>query len=64
MDSISPYHLSVTEDGLWNVIDASTGGPAEVRWQGKCYLLYKLPEAEARQWSELLTKALREADLG
>lgn len=54
MDSISRYRLGRHEDGLWHVIDAKTGGPAEVQIGGKFYILWKLPEEEAKKWSELL----------
>lgn len=54
MDSISKYHLSVREDGLWNVIDKATGGPAELEVDGACVLLFRLSKGEAEEWSKLL----------
>lgn len=54
MDSISRYHLSVREDGLWNVIDSKTGGPAELEIDGVVRLLFRLPKEEAEEWSSLL----------
>ncbi|KKC34844.1 hypothetical protein [Devosia psychrophila] len=58
MDSISRYHLSAHEAGLWNVIDTTTGGPAEVEVDGKFMLLYKLPREEAEGWSRTLNAGL------
>jgi hypothetical protein len=54
MDGVSPYYLSVQESGLWNVVDASTGGPTEVMVEGKFYLLNNLPLSEAEQWLDRL----------
>jgi hypothetical protein len=59
MDSISRYHLSVREDGLWNVIDSATGGPAEVYAGGRFMLLFGLPEEDAQALSLLLNRALK-----
>ncbi|MEP9398120.1 hypothetical protein [Mesorhizobium sp. KR2-14] len=56
MDSISRYHISVSEDGLWNVIDTSSGGPAEVDLKGFIVLLYRLPEWEAKALSSWLNE--------
>ena len=54
MDSISRYHLSKHENGTWNVVERSTGGPVEV-WDRTHYrLLCKLPKGEAEGWSRLL----------
>lgn len=54
MKSISPYHLSQHENGTWHVIDAATGGPAEIAINGRFYVLWKLPRDEAEDWSRLL----------
>lgn len=56
MDSISRYHISVTEDGRWNVIDTATGGPAEINFNGHSVLLYRLAEDEAKALSEWLNQ--------
>ena len=49
MDSLTPYYLSVQESGSWNVIDAATGGPAEVLIGDRFYMLFDLPKSEAEQ---------------
>lgn len=54
VESISPYHLAQHEDGTWHVIDAVTGGPAEISAHGRIYMLWKLPREEAEAWSRLL----------
>ncbi|PSJ56616.1 hypothetical protein [Pseudaminobacter soli (ex Li et al. 2025)] len=54
MDSISRYHITVTEDGLWNVLDSSTGGPVELNLDGNFVLLYRLPEGDAKALSKWL----------
>ena len=54
MESISRYHLRCHEDGSWHVIDAGTGGPTEVEYEGRFYTLWKLSKEEAEQWSVLL----------
>lgn len=59
MDSLSRYHLSVREDGLWNVIDSLTGGPAEVEFGGNYVLLFKLTKEMAEAWSERLNAGAR-----
>jgi hypothetical protein len=56
MDSLTRYHLSPHEEGTWNVIDATTGGPAEVRLEDGLRVLYKLPRWEAEEWSKKLNK--------
>lgn len=56
MESISRYHISVREDGFWNVIDRDTGGPAEIEMDGFCALLYKLTEKDAEAWSMWLNE--------
>lgn len=56
MDSISKYHLSVREDGLWNVIDKATGGPAELEIDGVYRLLFRLTKEEAEEWSKRLNE--------
>lgn len=60
MESISRYHLSQHEDGSWHVIDATTGGPAEIEYEGKFYVLWKLPRSEAEQWSIILNQMPRD----
>lgn len=60
MDSISRYRLGRHEEGSWHVIDAKTGGPAEIQVSGKFYLLWKLTEDDAKRWSELLNEMDRE----
>lgn len=47
MDSISCYHLLRHEDGSYNVIDARTGGPAEVEVEGTFFVLWKLTKEDA-----------------
>ena len=55
MDSISRYHISVREDGFWNVIDAKSGEPAELVIEGVFHgILFRLPKDEAEGWSSLL----------
>ncbi|MEI3807601.1 hypothetical protein V6R85_24065 [Agrobacterium sp. CCNWLW32] len=56
MESISRYHLSQHEDGSWHVIDARTGGPAEIEVEGEFYVLWKLPRHEAEQWAVKLNQ--------
>lgn len=56
MDSISRYHISVREDGLWNVIDTKSGGPVELEVQGMFWLLYGLPKEAAEEWSKRLNE--------
>ena len=56
MDSLTRYHLSPHEEGTWNVIDATTGGPAEVLVEGYCSLLYRLPRETAEGWSLSLNR--------
>jgi thiamine biosynthesis lipoprotein ApbE len=58
MDSICRYHVSVTEDGYWNVIDSKTGGPAELEVKGVVVLLYRMPEADAKALSKWLNRRL------
>lgn len=54
MESISRYHLSQHEDGSWHVIDAKTGGPAEIEFEGQFVLLWKMPRQQAEAWSNKL----------
>lgn len=61
MDSIAPYHLSRHEDGTWHVIDAETGGPAEIDLNGEYFLLWKMPRKEAEEWSRLLNEKAKAA---
>jgi len=58
MESLSRFHLSQHEDGTWHVIDAKTGGPAEVQVEGDSFLLYRLPREEAEQWSLRLNRMI------
>lgn len=51
MKSVSRYHLSQHEDGSWHVIDARTGGPAEIEFDGRFMLLWKLTREQAEAWS-------------
>lgn len=60
MESISRYHLAQHECGLWHVIDAKTGGPAEVKVGEKFFALWKLPRDQAEQWSLLLNARARD----
>ena len=62
MDSISRYHLSLREDGEWNVIDSKTGRPAELRVNDDWFILYGLPKEVAELWPKRLNK--RQALLG
>ena len=50
------FSLSQHPEGDWNVIDLSTGGPAEVWAKGQYWLLWKLPEDEARSWFKILSE--------
>lgn len=59
MDSLSRYHLSQHEDGTWHVIDAGTDGPAEIEYEGRFLLLWKLPRSEAEQLSLWLNEKIR-----
>lgn len=59
MDSLSRYHLSQHEDGSWHVIDAETGGPAEIEYDGRFVLLWKLPRPQAEAWSIRLNEQYR-----
>ena len=59
MDSISRYHLSKHEDGFWNVIERTSGGPVEVEIDGHWVLLYRLPKEVAEEWSERLNQRSR-----
>ncbi len=54
MDSLSRYHLAPHEDGSWHVIDARTGGPAEIKVNGIYFVFWKLPKEEAERWSVFL----------
>jgi len=54
MESLSQYHLAQHEDGTWHVIDADTGGPAEIGVNGQSYLLWNLPRQEVEAWSPAL----------
>lgn len=54
MDSISRYYLSVLEEGLWNVMDAETGGLARVELYDQSLLLYRLSREDAESWSRTL----------
>ena len=54
MDSISKYHVSVREDGLWSVIDTSTGEPAELKVAELRKVLHGLPKEVAEEWSRVL----------
>lgn len=56
MESLSKYHISVRDDGRWNVINRDTGGPAEVEIDGMFRLLFGLPKEEAEAWSKLLNE--------
>lgn len=56
MESLSKYHMSVRDDGRWNVINRETGGPAEVEIDGAFRLLFGLPKEEAEAWSKLLNE--------
>lgn len=59
MDSLSRFHLSQHENGSWHVIDAETGGPAEVEYEGRFMLLWKLPKPQAEAWSIRLNEMTR-----
>lgn len=56
MDSITPFYLGRHEDGSWHVIKRDTGGPAEVQVDGIYRLLYRLPKADAEEWSKRLNE--------
>lgn len=59
MESLSRYRLGRHEDGSWHVIDAKTGGPAEVQIEGRFYVLYRLSEEDAKSWSLLLNGLMK-----
>jgi hypothetical protein len=56
MESISRYHLSKHEDGFWNVIERTSGGPVEVEIDGHWVLLHRLHKEVAEEWSERLNE--------
>lgn len=56
MDILSRYHLAQHEEGSWHVIDARTGGPAEIEVDGKFFVFWKLPKEEAERWSVFLNQ--------
>jgi hypothetical protein len=56
MESLSRFHLGRHENGTWHVMDAKTGGPAELQIEGKFYLLWGMPKDEAENWSLLLNQ--------
>lgn len=56
MNRPTKYRLSVRKDGLWNVLDRDTGGPAEVESGGRWFILFGLPKADAEVWSRRLNK--------
>ncbi|WP_107678085.1 hypothetical protein [Agrobacterium sp. LAD9] len=55
MEKNRKFRLSQHEDGNWNVIDTSTGGPVEVSINGSFYVLYKMPKDDAEKWLLLLS---------
>ncbi|PTV70214.1 hypothetical protein [Agrobacterium pusense] len=59
MDSLSRFHLGQHEDGTWHVIDARTGGPAEIEHEGRFILLWRLPRSDAEQLSLWLNEKIR-----
>lgn len=59
MDSISRFHISVREDGLWNVIDSRTGGPAMLEQDGMLVLLYGMSKEDAKAMSLWLNRACK-----
>jgi hypothetical protein len=56
MNSLSRYHPSQHENGLWHVVDAVTGASALVQFGGRFFLLWKLEMREAETWSIWLNK--------
>jgi hypothetical protein len=54
-----PIPLSKHEDGFWNVIERTSGGPVEVEIDGHWVLLYRLPKEVAEEWSERLNERSR-----
>ena len=61
MKSVSRYHLSQHEDGSWHVIDARTGGPAEIEFDGRFMLLWKLTREQAEACRRMLERAFEAA---
>jgi hypothetical protein len=62
MSDLSRYSLSQHEDGSWHVIDARTGGPAEVEVEGRFMLLWKLSLPQAQAWARRLNEKARKND--